>query len=82
VPVRASSYTKTALKDYQAVLDAVKPLAAMTEAERDQAWVKICSEIEKAINSSREFLSFGSFVSDSFGSFLTLFAKGDFLRGC
>src|SRR5271169_4164156 len=40
VPVRASAYKRTALKDYQAVLEASKPLAGMTEAERDQAWVK------------------------------------------
>jgi hypothetical protein len=49
VPVRASSYKKTALKDYQAVLDPAQPLANMTDAERDQAWVKICEEIERAI---------------------------------
>ena len=49
VPVRASSYKKTALKDYQGVLDAVKPLAAMTEAERDSALVSICEQIEKAV---------------------------------
>src|SRR5262249_24388043 len=48
VPVRASSYEKTALKDYQPALDAGKPLAAMTKPKRDQAWLKICEEIEKA----------------------------------
>jgi predicted nucleotide-binding protein len=50
VPVRASAYKKTALKDYQAVLDPAQPLANMTDAERDQAWVRICEEIEKAVN--------------------------------
>jgi hypothetical protein len=35
VPVRASSYKKTVLKDYQAVLDPAQPLANMTDAERD-----------------------------------------------
>jgi tetratricopeptide (TPR) repeat protein len=50
VPVRASSYKKTALRDYQAVLNPAQPLANMTEAERDQTWVKICEEIEKAVN--------------------------------
>jgi WD40 repeat protein len=51
VPVRASSYKKTALKDYQAILDPAQPLAGMTDAERDEAWVRICEEIEKALNS-------------------------------
>jgi TIR domain/APAF-1 helical domain/WD domain, G-beta repeat len=50
VPVRASSYKKTALKDYQAVLDPAQPLANMTDAERDRVWVKICEEIENAVN--------------------------------
>jgi internalin A len=49
VAVRASSYKKTALKDYQAVLDPSQPLANMTGAERDHAWVKICEEIEEAV---------------------------------
>ena len=51
VPVRDSSYKKTALKDYQAVLDPTQPLAKMKEADRDSAWVTICEEIEKAVNS-------------------------------
>jgi internalin A len=50
VPVRASAYDKTALKDYQAVLAPGTPLANMKRAERDQAWVRICKEIEKAVN--------------------------------
>ena len=55
VPVRESGYKKTPLKDYQAaVLDPSKPLAAMTPAGRDKAWVKICEEIERAVNPSRE----------------------------
>jgi hypothetical protein len=49
VPVRASAYKKTALKDYQAALDPNKPLANMMEADRDQALVRICEEIEKAV---------------------------------
>ena len=49
VPVRASAFKETALKDYQAVLDVGQPLANMTDAERDQAWVRIGEEIEKAI---------------------------------
>ena len=50
VPVRASSYKRTALKDYQAVLDPDQPLASRTKAKRDQAWVKICEELEKAVS--------------------------------
>ncbi|HTD15652.1 MAG TPA: toll/interleukin-1 receptor domain-containing protein [Chthoniobacterales bacterium] len=54
VPVRASSYKRTALKDYQAILDPAQPLAAMTKADRDEAWVRICEEIENAINKPGE----------------------------
>jgi hypothetical protein len=49
VPVYDSAYKKTALKDYQAVLGPAKPLGSMTKAQRAQAWVKICEEIEKAL---------------------------------
>jgi len=52
VPVRESAYKQTPLKKYQAVFDPGKPLAGMTKAKRDQAWVKICEEIEKAVNPS------------------------------
>jgi hypothetical protein len=48
VPVRAAAYDETALKDYQALSSADKPLAQM-KAERDEAWVRICKEIKKAI---------------------------------
>jgi hypothetical protein len=57
VPVRASGYEQTPLADYQAVLDPSKPLAGMTKAKRDQAWVKICEEIAKAVNLSQELPS-------------------------
>jgi hypothetical protein len=50
VPVRASAYKRTPLKDYQAVLDTDKPLANMNAPERDKAWVKICEEIEKVVS--------------------------------
>jgi internalin A len=53
VPVRASSYKKTALKDYQAVLDPGTPLAKMTEADRDSAWVTVCEKIEKAVSEAK-----------------------------
>jgi tetratricopeptide (TPR) repeat protein len=56
-PIRDSAYKKTPLKDYQAaVLDPSKPLASMTKARRDQAWVKICEEIEKAVKRPKESL--------------------------
>jgi internalin A len=41
VPVRESAYKQTPLKIYQAVVDAGKPLAAMTKAKRDQALVNL-----------------------------------------
>ena len=50
VPLRDCAYKKTALKDYQAVLDPGTPLAKMIEADRDSAWVRICEEIEKAVD--------------------------------
>src|SRR5271166_6422290 len=42
VPVYDSSYKRTALKNYQAVLSPDKPLAGMTKARRDKEWVRIC----------------------------------------
>jgi hypothetical protein len=48
IPVRASAYEATVLKNYQALSSPDKPLAQM-KAERDAAWVKICKEIKKAI---------------------------------
>jgi hypothetical protein len=50
VPVRASGYEQTQLAHYQAVLDPTKPLAGMTTAKRDQAWVEICKEIREAVD--------------------------------
>jgi CheY-like chemotaxis protein len=50
IPVRASAYKQTALKDYQAVIPPEKPLAEM-KAERDRAWVAICEAIGKAAGS-------------------------------
>jgi hypothetical protein len=54
VPIRDSAYRRTPLKNYQPVLSPDTPLAAMPKAKRDQAWVKICEEIEKAVNPSKE----------------------------
>jgi formylglycine-generating enzyme len=53
VPVRQSAYKQTPLKNYQAVLSPDTPLAAMTRAKRDGAWVRICEEIKKAVKKER-----------------------------
>ncbi len=53
VPVRDSAYKKTALKNYQAALSPDTPLAAMTKANRDSAWVRICEKIEKALSEAK-----------------------------
>ena len=51
VPIYPSAYKQTALEKYQAVLDPNKPLGSLpSKAKRDQAWVKICEEIEKAVS--------------------------------
>jgi hypothetical protein len=50
IPVRACSYKKTPLKDYQAVIDPDKPLVNF-RLNRDKIWVRICEEIEKAVKS-------------------------------
>ena len=51
MPVRDSAYKQTALKN-QAALNTNKPLATCPKAKRDQAWVKICEEIKKAVSAS------------------------------
>jgi internalin A len=50
VPLRASAYQETPLKDYQAAAPPDKPLAQMSKAARDEAWVRICKEIKNAVN--------------------------------
>ena len=50
VPLRASAFEETPLKHYQAVSPPDKPLAQMSKAGRDEAWVRICKEIKKAVN--------------------------------
>ncbi|HEX3530288.1 MAG TPA: toll/interleukin-1 receptor domain-containing protein [Thermoanaerobaculia bacterium] len=50
IPLRASSYKETSLKDDQAVSNPDRPLAGMKRAERDEAWVQICEEIKRAVN--------------------------------
>jgi len=50
IPVRACSYKKTPLKNYQAVIDPDKPLVNF-RLNRDKTWVSICEEIERAVKS-------------------------------
>src|ERR1700676_4359498 len=52
VPIYASAYKQTALEKYQAVLDPNKPLGSLSKAKRNETWVKICEEIERAVNAS------------------------------
>ncbi|MBC1241796.1 leucine-rich repeat domain-containing protein [Nostoc sp. 2RC] len=49
IPISASSYRKTDIEKYQAVHPPNKPLDTLNKAECNQAWVKICEEVEKAI---------------------------------
>jgi TIR domain len=51
IPVRASSYEKSPIAEYQALIDPARPLAQM-KAERDAAWVQICESITKALKAS------------------------------
>ncbi len=46
VPVIASAYKETPLKDYQALISPDKPLAEM-KAERNKAWLQICEQVKK-----------------------------------
>jgi hypothetical protein len=50
IPVRACLYEETPLNDFQAVLPPNQPLAGMKQAERDEAWVKVCKAIKQALN--------------------------------
>jgi internalin A len=50
VPLRPSSYEETGLKNLQAVSPPDEPLAQMSKADRDAAWVRICKEIKRAVN--------------------------------
>ena len=48
IPIRASAFRQTRLKEYQAVIPPDKPLASMEESDQDEAWVTICEAIETA----------------------------------
>lgn len=47
--VSACSYDETDIPKYQAVLDPKQPLAGLTDAEVDAAFVKICKKISDAV---------------------------------
>lgn len=49
IPVRPSSYQKCALRHYQALIDPADPLVKMRRARRDEAYVRICKQIEEAL---------------------------------
>nr|WP_322734435.1 leucine-rich repeat domain-containing protein [Nostoc sp. DedVER02]MDZ7987788.1 leucine-rich repeat domain-containing protein [Nostoc sp. DedVER02] len=49
IPISASSYRKTDIQEYQAAYSPNKPLDTLSKAERNQAWVRICEEVEKAM---------------------------------
>jgi hypothetical protein len=50
IPIRASAWEETPLKNYQSVSPPKKPLARMSTAARDEAWVEICKQIKHAVN--------------------------------
>ncbi len=50
IPIRASAYEETALQKLQAVSPPDEPLAQMGKADRDEAWVRICKEIKRAVD--------------------------------
>jgi internalin A len=49
VPYRPSGYEGTAIHKYQAAHDPKRPIAALPNAEQDEAWVEICRKIQRAI---------------------------------
>jgi hypothetical protein len=51
VTLRASAYKATALRDLQAVSKPGSPLAKLPKARRDEAWVRVCEVIQRAVSS-------------------------------
>jgi hypothetical protein len=49
IPVKASSYEQSAIKDYQAVIEPDRPLERM-RGTRGEAWKRICEAIRRAAN--------------------------------
>ena len=52
VAVRSSGYETTGIKEYQSTNDPKKPLDSMSKPARHKAYVEICKEIMKAVDSS------------------------------
>jgi hypothetical protein len=50
IPIRHSAYKQTPLKNYQALGNPDKPLAAIPRAKRDKVWVDICEKIQKEVS--------------------------------
>ena len=50
IPISASAYHKTEIEAYQAAHNPGQPLDSLSKPDRNQAWVKICKEIEAALN--------------------------------
>ena len=49
VPLFPSSYNKTEIGGYQAVVDPKRPIGTMKKADQDEAWIKVCEKIEVAL---------------------------------
>ena len=58
IPVSSSMYKETALADYQAVIDPLKPLDKLTPAKRKEQLVYIGNKIKKAIESRPDRISY------------------------
>jgi internalin A len=52
IPISASLYEETRLKDYQSVIDPSRPLDSLTLPKRNQAVVQIARQIKHALNRS------------------------------
>ena len=52
IPISASLYEETRLKDYQAAIDPSRPLDSLTLSKRNQALVQIAKQIRDALNGS------------------------------
>jgi internalin A len=50
IPVRASAYDETQLKNYQSlIIPPNRPLALLPKAKRDGEWIKVCKVIKAAL---------------------------------
>jgi hypothetical protein len=74
IPVRHSSYDRTALKDIQAAYDPSKPLAGLSAAKRDEALVQIAQRIATAADINAVATAFK--IVDDFAPQLDAFIKG------